>query len=256
MWIQILSMFKTTYEKGFSLIELAIVLVIIGFASAIFFAGQGVMQTYKVNSVVTEISYFENAKTSFKEKYGYRPGDVPTSTLSSYFDDYADDTCGISTLGNGHWDNDTEKDLAWLQMYNVKTIRQQIRFDPCSAPAYRDAGIHRPLSDAVKAAGWTFLQDVTVTANSTDYNFYYVTRIGRKSSATDKDLSGGAMPVAMHMAIDSKIDEPYTPVSGKYFVDINCIDDSDATYKNEQDQSRCTGNYAEIIPLYGDTYTP
>lgn len=248
--------------RGFSLIELSIVIVIIGFASAIFFAGQSVMQTYKVNAVITELTYFENAKNQFKEKYGYLPGDVPTSLLDKYFDDYADgdgdnDACGISTLANGRWDNTTEKDLAWLQMYNVKTIRQQIRFDPCNAPAYRDPGIHRPLSEAVKAAGWTFLQAVTVTANSTDFRFYYVTRIGRKDDSTDVDLEGGAMPVSMHMAIDAKIDKPFTPVSGKYFVDENCIAASSTDYKEEQDQSRCTGNYAEVNPLEsGSTYTP
>lgn len=252
---------KLQNKLGFSLIELSVVIVIIGFASAIFFAGQTVMQTYKVNGVVAEISYYENAKKSFIEKYGYRPGDVPVALFSQYFDDYADgdgdnDACGIGSLGNNKWDNNTEKDLAWLQLYNVKMIKNRVRFDPCNAPAYRDPDIHRPLSDSIKASGWTFLHSDIVTANSVDYEFYYVTRLGRKSSATDKDLSGGAMTVAMHMAIDIKIDSPYTPVGGRYFVDEECID-TDGTYLDEQDPARCTGNYAEINPLEsGASYTP
>ncbi len=242
--------------SAFSLIELAIVIVIIGVLASIFFAGQGIMQSYKVSSVVSEISYYENAKNSFRDQYNYRPGDVPTSLMSNYFDDYADDDCGGGSYGNNQLDSDTEKDLAWIQLSNVNIIRQQIRFNPCAAGNYREPGIHRPLSDAVKAAGWTFLHTDSITIGGDTSTFYYITRIGRKDSSTDKDLEGGALPVALHMAIDAKVDMPYTPVSGRYYVGEECID-VDGSFKDEQDKSRCTGNFAEIDPLTSGTeYTP
>lgn len=246
-------------KKGFSIIELAIVIVVIGVLISIFFFARGVVETAKVNALITEITYFKNAHDSFREKYGFRPGDVPDNILARQgFAGNSIDTCGLVAYGNNSWDSNVEYDLLWIQLSSQKFIRQLINFDPCPVIATsRDPGTHRPASDAVNGTGWTYVTRDTVTISATDYNFLYSLKIGQPSSGADAYLSKGKIKVGMHMDIDAKIDLPFTPTSGKYYVHAECVDTSTGAYKGKNDTSECVGGYAEVPSEdLVDTYTP
>ncbi len=246
-------------KKGFSVVELAVVVVVIGVLISMFFFASGILDSAKVNGIITEINYFRAAHDKFREKYGFRAGDVPASFLSQNgFSGYADDTCSITSLGNGKWDNAIEEDLIWLQLSMQKFIRQNIYFDPCSAPTYRDVGTHRPASEAVNGVGWTFVNNdsVIISSGPTTRRFLYVLKVGQKADSSDRFLSKGKIKVAIHMDIDAKIDAPFTPTSGKYFVSAECIDSAGA-YLGEKNTSECVGAYAEIPSEVVDSaYTP
>jgi prepilin-type N-terminal cleavage/methylation domain-containing protein len=243
-------------KSGFSLIEMAVVIVIISFLAILFFFGSNVMESQRVNGVISEITYFRNAHDSFRDKFGYRPGDVSASEITTNFDDFADDYCSISTLGNGQWDNLTEEDLVWLQLAYSEYIRQDIRFDPCGGDVGREPGEHRPESGSINAAGWTYLNDVTFTHGVDDYTALYVLRLGKKDDASDTSLRGGQLDVRMASAVDAKMDSPNTPLTGRIFTSLECIKVSVLEYKNEGDGSKCTLNYGEVASEYVDGYTP
>ncbi len=67
-------------QKGFTLIELSIVLAIIALLIGGIFVGQSLMRTAELQSIVSDIKRFQNAIALFKEKYKYLPGDMPTAT--------------------------------------------------------------------------------------------------------------------------------------------------------------------------------
>ncbi|MDX1949728.1 MAG: prepilin-type N-terminal cleavage/methylation domain-containing protein [Rickettsiales bacterium] len=246
-------------QKGFSVVELAVVVVIIGVLISMFFFASGILDTAKVNGIISEINYFKASQDRFREKYGFRPGDVPASFLSQNgFTGYSDDVCATTNFGNGKWDNATEEDLIWLQMSMQKFIRQSIYFDPCSAPAYRDVGTHRPASEAVNGVGWTFVNtdSVVISSGPTTRRFLYVLKVGQKNNSSDRTLSKGKIKVSIHMDIDTKIDAPFTPTSGKYFVGAECIDAAGA-YLGEKSTNECVGGYAEIpSEVLENLYTP
>lgn len=66
-------------ENGFSLIELAIVLAIIGLLAGGIVGGQSLIHSAKLNTVLTDANKYADAKSQFKDQYGYLPGDFPTA---------------------------------------------------------------------------------------------------------------------------------------------------------------------------------
>jgi len=77
-------------NRGFTLIELSIVLVIIGLIIGGIVAGQSLVRTSQINSIMTDVQRYAQAIDSFNQKYGALPGDFATAT--SYW----------STSGNGN----------------------------------------------------------------------------------------------------------------------------------------------------------
>ena len=59
--------------QGFTLVELSIVIIIIGFLISGISAGQSLIQQAKLNSVITEFMEFDTALQAFKIRYNYLP---------------------------------------------------------------------------------------------------------------------------------------------------------------------------------------
>lgn len=86
------------YQKGFSLVELAIVLVIIGLITGGILTGQELIRASELNSVSSDVNKIQVAINTFKLKYNGLPGDIPNA--SSYWT-----TCASpATLCNGNND--------------------------------------------------------------------------------------------------------------------------------------------------------
>ena len=67
-------------KKGFTLIELSIVLVIIGLIIGGVLVGQDLIQAGKIRAQVKQLQDFELAYNTFELKYGCMPGDCPNVT--------------------------------------------------------------------------------------------------------------------------------------------------------------------------------
>ncbi len=66
--------------KGFSLVELSIVLVILGLLTGGILAGQSLIRAAELRAVSTEISRYQSALYSFRDKYMALPGDMRNAT--------------------------------------------------------------------------------------------------------------------------------------------------------------------------------
>ena len=67
-------------KRGFSLIELSVVLVIIGLLIGGLVIGRDIIRNSNLQSVVANINSFQNGLKLFQEKYRYLPGDFPQAT--------------------------------------------------------------------------------------------------------------------------------------------------------------------------------
>lgn len=67
-------------KTGFSLIELAIGLVIIGLLTGGILMGRGLLRNAEIKSVISELEKYDSAVTMFEKKYDGLPGDIPNAT--------------------------------------------------------------------------------------------------------------------------------------------------------------------------------
>jgi prepilin-type N-terminal cleavage/methylation domain-containing protein len=68
-------MSQNNYNKGFTLIELSIVLVIIGLLIGGVLVAQGMIKTAKINSTVMQIQHLDSLINNFQTKFNSLPGD-------------------------------------------------------------------------------------------------------------------------------------------------------------------------------------
>ena len=64
-------------QRGFTLVEMGMVLAIIGFILAGILGGQSLIRSAKVGDVVAIVEDMRAASTLFKQRYNYLPGDFP-----------------------------------------------------------------------------------------------------------------------------------------------------------------------------------
>lgn len=67
-------------RAGFSLVELAVVIAIIGLLVGGIMMGQSLIKGQQLRSILTDAKTYMTATMQFKEKYGYFPGDFPLAT--------------------------------------------------------------------------------------------------------------------------------------------------------------------------------
>jgi prepilin-type N-terminal cleavage/methylation domain-containing protein len=75
---------QKTHHQGFTLIELAIVLVIIGLVVGGVLVGQSLIAAATVRAQITQIEKYNTAANTFREKYGYLPGDIPAGAAALF----------------------------------------------------------------------------------------------------------------------------------------------------------------------------
>lgn len=67
-------------RKGFTLIEMSVVLVIIGLIVGGILAGKSIIRTSQLQTVIKDVANYQGAVSQFKQKYNALPGDIPNAT--------------------------------------------------------------------------------------------------------------------------------------------------------------------------------
>ena len=73
-----------TAQRGFTLIELSIVLVIIGLIVGVVLVGQDLIRAAGVRATISQIEKYQTAVNTFRGKYGYLPGDIKDPDASMF----------------------------------------------------------------------------------------------------------------------------------------------------------------------------
>jgi prepilin-type N-terminal cleavage/methylation domain-containing protein len=104
---------KLSKKQGFTLVELSIVIIIIGFLIAGVAAGTSLIKQAALNSVTSDLTNFRTAVNSFKARYNALPGDMQNAYA------YFGAACGTDDVGgadscNGNGDGNITTAAPWI----------------------------------------------------------------------------------------------------------------------------------------------
>lgn len=203
-------------QKGFSLVELSISLVIVGLLIAAVVAGSDMIKTAKLRGVVTEVQKYKVAIDSFTEAYSGLPGDITNAI--DYFGDAGD--CGNAVRAdapgtcNGNGDgmlsgvsagDDTEPYTLWDQLSLAKMISGHYTGGGNSA----DIGVNCPRSVNFDDSGfslryygsrWTYTDDL-----GRDFSGNYI--MFGKPDGNRNDVIDESLTADDAFYLDSKMDD-------------------------------------------------
>jgi len=114
--------------KGFTLIELSIVLVLVALIVAGITGGRTLIRTAELNSVIADVAHYKSMVASFDMKYHGLPGDIRNP-----FEYWPNDVPGapLIYMGNGNRQinsqdppspDERENAQAWLHMYRAEMV--------------------------------------------------------------------------------------------------------------------------------------
>ena len=87
-------------KKGFALIELSIVLVLIGLIVGVIVGGQSLVKQAKIRNLISDVNHVKTAMKSFKLKYKALPGDI--RNIQSYYPSIQNGNGNMLMNGNSH----------------------------------------------------------------------------------------------------------------------------------------------------------
>lgn len=111
-----------TSKQGFTLVELSIVIIIIGFLIAGIAAGNSLIRQAALNKIILDAQNYSIAIKTFKMKYDYYPGDFPNA--SSFWPSC--DATPTNCNGNGNdfveWSHESHRALQLLGLSGLLHI--------------------------------------------------------------------------------------------------------------------------------------
>jgi len=236
-------MYKTERTKGFTLIEIAIVMIIIALLVGGIVLSRSMIRQAQVQSVIVDVATYTKAISQFQQKYNALPGDMPNATsfwganstaspltsCSSYYTATTSNTSTCNGNGDGKIDggftnNNTgqysnEQVVAWKHLSNAGMIAGNYSGLDAGAPGAINAGVDTPPSK-VDGAGFGVMSTLSLWGpNGGGWVFPWtnVTHIivfGSTNGTIDQGPLGPALTVAEAMNLDQKIDDGI-PGTGK-----------------------------------------
>lgn len=239
---------RPSRAAGFTLVELAIVLCVIGLVIGSVVAGTALVEAGKIRAMINDVDKYRAAVSSFQTKYGYYPGDIPTAEVSQF---WPGETGGN---GNGRICSDAWEDenfRAWRHLALASMIEGTYTGTHSSfrgvidvnmpASAIEGMGVMFHCLDNTKGNFWVLALEMPVLSQQQPVWTFTIGRI--EDAAHDGTwvvTSDMALTTRQALEIDTKADDGF-PASGQ--VHGGALDHANAGITN-----KCSTSTAPLSP--------
>ena len=208
-------------QRGFSLVELSIVLVILGLLVGGVLSGQSLIRASELRAVTTEIARYQTAVYTFRDKYFAIPGDMPNATsfwgnadtganggeCAAPLTDAGTGTQTCNGNGSGMFDTPSEERRVWQHLASAGLIEGSYS----GVGALMVAGVNVPTSKLTNNS-YRYLGEVPLYGKTAAGNALRVGRISSGYFGNDE----GVLKAEEAWNIDKKQDDGLAD-SGKLF---------------------------------------
>lgn len=208
-------------EAGFTLVELAIVLVIIGLIIGGVLVGQDLIKAAEIRSTISQVERYNASVNAFRDKYRYLPGDIPAAAALNFGFVTRAGTVGQgdgNTLLEGSAANatvlDGETTLFWRDLYEAQLIENNFSVATDAPTTCANPSACKAYMPDAKMGRGNFL----TVYSQTGKNFFHIIGIN--------DVNAGAYTVRLAMSpqeafnIDAKIDDSLPLTGGVRAYDV------------------------------------
>ncbi len=238
----------TAQQKGFTLIEMAVILVILGIVAGGIIAGRSIVKASELKSVISNINDIKTSIKSFRLKYNALPGDFRNA--KDYWPDpkcVADAFSPCNGNGNGKINegaSTAENFRAWNHLSLGGFMRELYTGTRDSLKA--TLTVNMPPSGVM--GGGFQLRGVTIYGRSQGNSIQF-------SSEENNDMDGGILAAGQAFSIDEKIDDGLADsgqvfttkgYSGSSFFSSGCVTSPDftnaisaSTYIKDDEDIKC-----------------
>lgn len=181
---------------GFTLVEVAIVLVIIGLVLGGVFKGQALIDNARVRAIHAELTGIQTAWLSFADRYRAMPGDFARADVQI-------DSAATPGNGNGRLDDSSERAGVWQQLALAGFISGS--FD----------------GSAANVGSAADLACTATTCPKNPFNGFYKISHGAQAAGVDTDateiFTGNQIPVSILSQLDARLDDGHA-TTGRFRV--------------------------------------
>ena len=182
-------------QQGFTLIEIAIVLVIIGLLLGGVLKGQELINAARVRNVAAQLDGVKIAYLGFLDRYRVYPGDMPTAVAATQIPGAASVGCATApTCSNGKIDP-AENLLVWYHLSRAGFITGTYTGTTDTAPG--------PQVPSTTNSPTNPFGGYLMVANDNDYGEVNAA----PTNAVLNIKTGGTMPVSVVAELDRKVDD-------------------------------------------------
>lgn len=250
---------KQKDKKGFTLIELSIVLVIVGLLVGGVLVGQDLIEAAKLRSITSDSTKYQTAINTFRLKYNALPGDMPNAT--AFWGAVVGSCTTVAGTGTQTCNGDNDKKFDYTISYFSNSLHEPWRAWQHLSNAGLIEGNYTGISGICGFTNNCPIPGVNAPATSFDgvnFNIFYIfypllTDWGGKPEARNVFAIGNpsnnagrwfgpAFTPSQAYSIDAKIDD------GKPFTGIvtnmsTTVTNTDCATANSDDYSTPTADY-------------